>query len=251
MNCFLMLSRRFSVSTTRLAALPTLLIAAIAGAAGQTAAPPAEDAIHWRFDRTDSIGGHATEVLGHPKVVDSVYGKAVEFNGVDDGIFIPVHPLAGASTYTWEVIFRPDAGGAAEQRFFHLQEQDPATGKDTMNRMLFETRIVDGQWCLDSFASSGDSNRTLLNCKRLHPLGEWYRVTAVYDGKELRNYVGDELEGSGPLTLTPHLAGHTSLGVRINKVYYFKGAVLMARMTPRALKPEEFLKMPAKVEAAK
>jgi hypothetical protein len=109
---------------------------------------------------------------------------------------------------------------------------------------------VDGQWGLDSFASSGESNRTLLNCKALHPLGKWYRVTAVYDGKELRNYVGDELQGAGPLKLKPQLAGHTSVGVRINKVFYFKGAILKARMIPRVLTPEEFLKMPAEVGAA-
>jgi len=133
----------------------------------------------WRFDRLDSIGGYPTHVLGHPQVIDTEYGKAIEFNGVDDGIFVDDHPLAGASTYTWEVIFRPDADGPAAQRFFHLAEQDPATGGDTGNRMLFEIRIVDGQWCLDSFASSGANNRTLLNCKLLHPLGKWYRVTAV------------------------------------------------------------------------
>jgi len=76
-------------------------------------------------------------------------------------------------------------------------------------------------------------------------------VTAVYDGKELRNYVDDELEGSGSLDLKPQFAGHTSVGVRINKVFYFKGAILMARMIPRTIPHDEFLKMPAKVEAAK
>jgi hypothetical protein len=215
-----------------------------APASPATAAPQAET---WRFDQTAAIGGHPTQVLGHPRVIDSPYGKAVEFNGVDDALFVPVHPLAGASTYTWEVIFRPDADGAQAQRFFHLQEQDPATGQDTKNRMLFEIRIVDGQWCLDSFASSGAQNRTLLNCKLLHPLGKWYRVTAVYDGKELRNYVDDELEGAGPLTLTPQLPGHTSVAVRINRIYYFKGAILMSRTVPRALAPAEFLKMPPKI----
>jgi hypothetical protein len=198
----------------------------------------------WKFDQTDSLGGYPATVLGHPHLIDSPYGKAVEFNGVDDALFVDVHPLAGASAYTWEVIFRPDADGPEAQRFFHLQEQDPKTGKDTDNRMLFETRIVDGQWCLDSFASSNGNNRTLLNCKLLHPLGKWYRVTAVYDGKELRNYVGDELEGSGDLKLVPQLAGHSSVGVRINKIYWFKGAALMARMTKRALPVEQFLKMP-------
>ncbi len=113
--------------------------------------------------------------------------------------------------------------------------------------MLFEIRVVNGQWCLDSFASSGANNRALLNCKLLHPLGRWYRVTAVYDGKMLRNYVGDELQGEGPFKLTPQLPGHSSVGVRINKVNWFKGAILMARMTPRALKPSQFLKMPKKI----
>ncbi len=200
----------------------------------------------WRFDNIENIGGHATHVLGHPQVIDSEYGKAVQFNGVDDGIFVDVHPLAGTSTYTWEVIFRPDADGPQAQRFFHLQEQDPATGKDTNNRMLFEIRILAGQWCLDSFASSDTQNRTLLNCKMMYPLGKWYRVTAVCDGKTLRNYVNGDLQGEGELDLKPHLAGHTSIGVRINKIYWFKGAVLMAHMTPRVLTPEEFLKMPAK-----
>jgi Concanavalin A-like lectin/glucanases superfamily len=204
----------------------------------------------WRFDRIDSIGGHPTIVLGHPHLIDSPYGKAVEFNGVDDALFVDVHPLAGVSTYTWEVIFRPDADGAQAQRFFHLAELDPKTGLDTDNRMLFEIRIVDGQWCLDSFAASNGSNRALLNCDDLHPLGKWYRVTAVYDGKMLRNYVGDEMQGEGELHLAPQGPGHSSIGTRINRRDFFKGAVFEARMTPRALPQEEFLKMPPVIDAA-
>jgi len=33
----------------------------------------------WRFDNIDSIGGHPTQVLGHPHLIDSPYGKAVAF----------------------------------------------------------------------------------------------------------------------------------------------------------------------------
>jgi Concanavalin A-like lectin/glucanases superfamily len=234
----------FSKSIAMLTAF--LLVPAIPFAAAQpSAAPGAARTQIWRFNRLNSIGGYPTQVLGHPKIIETPYGKAVQFNGVNDALFVPDHPLAGASTYTWEVIFRPD-GGAFAQRFFHLQEQDPATGKDTGNRMLFEIRVVNGQWCLDSFASSGTHSRALLNCKLLHPLGRWYRITAVYDGHELRNYVGDQLQGEGPLDLQPQLAGHSSIGVRINKVNWFKGAVLMARFTPRALEPSQFLKMPPK-----
>jgi enterochelin esterase family protein len=199
----------------------------------------------WKFDRIDQIGGHPTTVLGHPRVIDSPVGKAVEFNGVDDALFVDVHPLAGAETFTWEVIFRPDPGGAEEQRFFHLQERDPKTGADTATRMLFEIRVIDGRWCLDSFALAGGQSRTLLNRERLHPLGAWYRVAAVYDGHEFRNYVDGVLEGAGELHLVPQGLGHSSAGVRINKVDYFKGAVALARMTRAALPPAEFLKLPA------
>ncbi len=231
-NCF------FAPAAGLLLMLPSLIAQAPNGDAGSTI---------WRFDNIDSIGGHATHVFGHPHLIDSPYGKAVEFNGVDDALFVDVHPLAGASAYTWEVIFRPDADGAEAQRFFHLSEIDPATGKDTENRMLFEIRIVKGEWCLDSFAESNGSRRTLLNCNGLHPLGQWYRVTAVYDGKTLRNYVGDEMQGEGELHLTPQGAGHSSIGTRINQRDYFKGAVFEARFTPRSLEPEEFLKMPPAV----
>jgi len=228
-----------------IAALAVGMLACAVG--GQTASD--SQATIWRFDNIDSIGGHPTHVLGHPHLVDSPYGKAVAFNGVDDALFVDVHPLAGASEYTWEVIFRPDADGAQAQRFFHLSEIDPATGEDTGNRMLFEIRIVKGQWCLDSFAFSNGSARTLLNCDDLHPLGAWYRITAVYDGKMLRNYVGEEMQGEGELHLTPQRPGHSSIGTRIDRRDYFKGAVFEARFTPRALKPEEFLKMPPVVES--
>jgi hypothetical protein len=198
----------------------------------------------WRFDQIESVGGHPATAVGHPHLIDSPYGKAVEFNGIDDALFIPVHPLANASAFTWEIIFRPDADGAEAQRFFHLQEVDPATGQDTDSRMLFEIRIVNGQWCLDSFATSNGQGKTLLNCQLLHPLGKWYRATAVYDGKTFSNYVDHELEGSGELQLAPQGPGRTSLGTRINKTFFFKGAVFMARMTPRALTPDQFLEMP-------
>jgi len=48
----------------------------------------------WIFDRTDQIGGHPATVLGHPHVIDTPLGKAVEFNGIDDALLIDAHPLA-------------------------------------------------------------------------------------------------------------------------------------------------------------
>jgi hypothetical protein len=222
-------------SVTLIAALAAL--AAIVVLAGADT-PVAET---WRFDRLDQIGGHPTTILGHPRVIDTPEGKAVEFNGKDDALFVDVHPLAGAETFTWEVVFRPDPGGAAEQRFFHLQERDPKTGQDTTTRMLFEIRVIGDRWCLDSFALSGSESKALIDREKLHSLGAWHRAALVYDGHELRNYVDGVMEGSAPLHLIPQGAGHSSMGVRINRVNYFKGAIRLARMTPRALAPGEFL----------
>ncbi len=193
----------------------------------------------WKFESLTSIGGHAVRAEGHPRVIETAAGKAVEFGGGEDALFVDVHPLAGATAFTWEVIFRPDAGGAAEQRFFHLQEAA------TENRMLFELRVVEGKWCLDSFAISGTESKALLNWQKLHSLSAWHHAAAVYDGKTYRNYVDGELEGEAELHLAPQGAGSTSIGTRINRKDYFKGAVLVARMTRRALGTGEFLTVPA------
>jgi hypothetical protein len=232
--------------------LRVLLAACLALALIAAFAPPASAQEIWRLDQTASLGGHPTKVLGAPKVIDSEIGKAVAFNGKDDALFVGVHPLAGATTWTWEMIFKPDADGNPAQRIFHLQSVDPATGADSPNeRMLFEIRIIAGadgkppQWCLDSFATAQGQSRTLLNCDKLHPFGHWYRVTAVYDGKMLHNYVGDELQGEGELNLPPERPGRASMGTRIDMRDYYTGAIYEARFTRRALDVPDFLKLPA------
>ncbi len=186
----------------------------------------------WKFDRLDSIGGHKIIVVGNPKVVDG----AVEFDGAGDALFFDVHPLAGARQFTLEVIFKPAADGRPEQRFFHLQENG------SQNRLLLETRLIDGKWCLDSYAHSAAGFQALIDRSKLHPLGKWTHVASVYDGKEFRHYVDGVLQGKAQVALSPQGEGRTSAGVRINRVDWFKGAIRAARMSPRALSPEEFLK---------
>ncbi len=209
------------------------LIGTVCGLVLLAATPPQKV---WKFDSVTAIAGNPATVLGHPKVIATPQGKAVQFNGVDDALFFKVHPLAGAETWTWEVVFRPETGGKPEQRFFHFQEEG------TDNRMLFEIRVIGDQWCLDSFAKGGADSKALMDRSKLHPLDRWYHVAAVYDGHELRNYVDGVLEGSAPVKLLPQKAGGASVGVRYTKVDYFKGSVLRARMTPRALPVAQFWK---------
>jgi 6-phosphogluconolactonase (cycloisomerase 2 family) len=218
--------------------------------AGQTAGQ-----IVWTFDRLDNIGGMKTTVEGNPKVVDTPLGKAIEFDGVDDAIWIEKHPLAGASTFTFEAIFRPD-GGAFEQRWFHLAQRDsqngllasadhPKTGQDANPRFLFELRAVDNQWYLDAFVNGDGYNRALMFKDKLHPVGQWYHVAQTYDGKMFRSYVNGVLQGEAEIAFKPQGEGASSIGTRINRRNYFKGAVRQARFTPRALSPDQFLRLTA------
>jgi pimeloyl-ACP methyl ester carboxylesterase len=190
----------------------------------------------WTFDRLDRIGGHQVTVEGNPKVVDSALGKAIEFDGVDDAIFVDAHPLTGATTFTWEAIFRPE-GGQEEQRWFHLQEST------TENRMLLELRVVNGKWYLDAYLHSGENQHALIDRTKVHPILAWYHVAAVYDGRELRSFVNGVKQGAAQIRFDPQGAGRSSVGARINRVSYFKGSIHAARFTRRALAPDEFMKV--------
>ena len=196
----------------------------------------------WVFDRLSSIGGAETTVEGDPTLVDSPYGKAVQFDGVDDRLVIGRHPLAGMEQFTFEALFRPD-GGAFAQRWFHLNEEDPTPGAaPSVTRILFEIRVKDGAWSLDAFATGEGYKQTLLFLDKTFPIGPWYWVAQSYDGKTYRAFVNGQLQGEADIAYRPQGQGRSSVGARMNKVDYFKGAVREARFTPRALAPEALQK---------
>lgn len=198
------------------------------------AAPPA--VIHWKLDNLETVGGNRVELFGEPKLIETPRGRAVEFDGVDDGLLLEVHPLAGFEQFTAEVIFRPAAEGPKEQRFFHMQ------AADSEDRVMFETRLTSsGEWFLDTYIKSGEAGATLYAEDHRHPIGPWYHAALVVDGKEMRHYVNGKLELSQPLPFKPQSPGRTSLGVRQNRVHWYKGAIREARFTPRVLGAKEFL----------
>ena len=191
----------------------------------------------WQLDNLVNIGGHPVEVVGEPQVIETPEGNALEFDGVDDAIFLNVHPLAGWDIFTVEVIFKPYADGLKEQRFFHMQEAD------TNERVMFETRLTDdNRWFLDTFIRSGEGNHTMYAEDHKHPIGPWYHAAIVVDGKTFKHFVNGKLELIKEIEFAPQDPGRTSLGVRINQVYWYKGAIRTARFTHGVLKPEEFLK---------
>ena len=197
----------------------------------------------WCFGDLDRIGAPLT-IEGAPQRIDgpaSLSGGALKFDGVDDALFIGDHPLAGASTFAFEAVFRPD-GGAFEQRWFHLQADEAVPPGQTPvgTRFLFEIRVYGDQWSLDAFTKGPTYNQTLLFPDKLHPVGRWYHVAQTYDGTTYRSFVNGELQGEAAVAFTPQGPGRASVGCRINRVNYFKGTVAEARFTKRFLRPDQF-----------
>jgi len=192
--------------------------------------------IVWNFDNFETIGGNSITALGFPKLIDTPKGRATEFDGKQDGLLLNDLPLTGFDQFTVEVIFRPDADGLKEQRFFHMQESG------SQNRVLLETRLTgDSRWFLDTYIRSGETDQTLFAESFTHPVGQWYQAALVFNGKEMRHYVNGAKELSSEITFSALHQGNTSIGVRINRVFWFKGAIRKARFASRALMPEEFL----------
>jgi hypothetical protein len=204
---------------------------------GQTAKQqnaPAKS-VTWKIDNLKKIGGNAVSIIGNPQIIDAPGGKAAVFDGAGDGLVVNMNPIAGAQAFTVEAVFRPDANGEKEQRWFHIQQEN------SENRVLLETRLIGDQWFLDTYIRSGENNRALYAENFKHPVGVWYHVALVFDGTEMRHYVDGKAELSGPLTIAPLRQGQTSIGVRMNRVYWFKGAIRKARFTAKALAPNEFM----------
>src|SRR5215813_1263593 len=196
----------------------------------------ATQSTNWKIDNLDKIGDNPVTIIGHPRVIDGPSGKAVSFDGAGDALLLNTNPLTGARAFTVEAVFRPDAGGSKEQRWFHIQEDN------SENRVLLETRLVGEEWFLDTYIKSGENNRTLYAENFKHPIGPWYHVALVFNGQEMKHYVDGKEEMAGPLTINPLGPGRTSIGVRLNRVYWFKGAVQKVRFTHRALEPKEFMR---------
>lgn len=195
----------------------------------------------WTLDQLHRAGPHTIVTEGAPALTASPYGSAVQFNGVDDALFIDHHPLVGAVHFTFEALFRPD-GGAHAQRWFHLQEHPPTEGLADWpgTRFLFEIRVYGQNWCLDAFVKGPGYSQVLIEPDRLHPLGEWAHVAQTYDGSTYRSFVNGVLQGQAPLDFLPQGLGASSIGCRFNRIDYFKGAVRAAAFSRRALRPAEF-----------
>jgi acetyl esterase/lipase len=188
----------------------------------------AADTLTWRVDNLERIGGHAVTVAGSPRVVGTDIGPAVEFNGRTDGLYIETNPLAGFSRFTIDLVFQADADGPEEQRVLHMEEEG------TENRALIEIRSARDRWALDTYLRSGDARLTLLDRAVTHPAASWHVATLIYDGAQMTHYVDGIRDGGGPVSFAALRAGRMSIGVRLNRVSWFKGRVHSIRIASEA-----------------
>ena len=194
--------------------------------------------VTWKIDNLERIGGHPVKVSGEPKVIETDNGRAVYFDGVDDGLLVQGNPLDEATAFTVEVVFRPDPSypDNAEQRFIHIQNPD-----NNDRRIMIETRLTpDNKWFLDTFIRSESSTRPLLAKDFQHTIGEWHHAAVVYKDGVMRHYVDGVEEMSGEVIFRPIDGAYVSLGVRMNQVFWFKGAIRTLRVSNRVLQPKEF-----------
>ncbi len=189
----------------------------------------------WRLGNVTRVGAHVATPVGAPRVVEDVDGNkgrsAVRFDGVQDGLFLPVLPLAGSKSFTIEILFRPEEGGPEAQRFLHLQDRAGA-------RALIETRLSGkGTWWIDTFLFAAGAPRglALIEPKHAHPTNRWYWAALRYDGTTMAHFVNGTKEMEGAVEFGPFGEGETSIGVRLNKVHWFKGDIAEVRFHREAV----------------
>ena len=198
----------------------------------------------WRLDNVAAIAGVPATTIGQPRVVQTDIGPAVEFNGSSDGLLFDVNPLAGLNRFTIEVVVAPAPGGAEEQRFLHFEDSAPAAG--TGSRALLELRMDPrGVWSLDTYLRHREVGLTLLIQREVREKPDGGAVVALtYDGKTMAHYVNGRRELIGEIAFAPFAAGRTWIGVRLNRVSWFKGRIHSIRITPRALVSAELMSVP-------
>ena len=208
-----------------------LVTPAFASAAQPPHSGGPEPALTWRLERPVQIGGIATTVLGAPAPVASETGPALEFDGVDDGVIVPINPIAGFRAFTVEILVRPATGGTFAQRFFHIAEGDD-------HHLLVELRLDEtNHWYVDTYLHHGDNRLPLIDKSLLHPVGVWTWVALRYADGRMAHFVNGKKECEGDVNFGPMTTGRTSIGVRLNRVFWFKGMIGEVRFHPAALEP--------------
>jgi hypothetical protein len=211
--------------------------ASVGGIAGSASGPG--DA--WILDSLETIGGLTPEVWGAPTLSETPQGRALCFDG-DDGVVLSQNPLQGFAAFTVQVLFRPESVlesemALAEPRFIHIETA-------AADRLTVEARVDASGFYLDTFISSAGQSKTLSEASQRHAVGAWHWAALSYANGTMRHYVDGIQDASAELNASPLGPGTTSVGVRQNHLYWFKGCVRELRFAAEALPIQALARLP-------
>jgi hypothetical protein len=203
------------------------------------AADHPSSSVVWNLDNLSSIGGYQLTVAGSPTLREFDFGKAIEYDGIDDGLIVQGCPIDTSAAFTVELCFKPSAAYPqnVEQRFLHIQQP-----QRDRRRVMVELRLIkNNEWFIDTHIRADSSFLTCLAEKFPHPVEQWYHVAFVCDNGVAKHYVNGIEEMGGAVPYIPVNDAHVALGMRMNRKWFFKGAIRSVAMTRRPMNPAEFI----------
>lgn len=189
---------------------------------------------YWSLDETvEDLSGNGNngEINGDPVWVEGKAGKALEFDGVDDFVFVEdSDSLDVVDTLTLEAWIKPAAIPASAER--KLVYKTDAYLIKVKNSKLSADVHVNG-W----IGSLYDTQAT--------PLDEWYHLAVVYDGNAEILYINavevDRKERAGSISTT---SGHLGIGAiqkqfNSNPYDFFTGVIDEIKIFSRSMDADE------------
>ncbi len=134
-------------------------------------------------------------------------------------------------------MLKPATDGPEAQRFIHLEDE-------AAWRVMIEIRVNGkGGWWLDTYLGRKTEGLPLIDPKLVHPTDQWAWVALRYDGHTMTSFINGTKELEGVVKYGPMSAGQISIGARLNKVFWFKGAIRELRFHSEALPEEKLARM--------
>jgi hypothetical protein len=209
--------------------------------------------VTWYLDRLENIGGLPTTKLSnqasgpaseYPLIVDSPFGKAAYFNGINEGILVPGNPLGSSPSFTIEILFKPEAGPKNdEKRFIHIRSKN----SDSRRILLELTPLLNNLWTFKTFILSEKNSLDVIDSLQYtHEFNQWYHAALVYEKGKMHNYINWVHESSGEVTYIPIENGQISIGARQDPKSWLKGTIGFIKFSRKALSPSEFTGIPKK-----